>query len=113
MIVIIRIRGQVGLKKDMEETLYRMRLRKKYTCVVWKKPTEEQLGMLKKVRDFVAFGEISEDAYKKLVAARKSKIEDFFRLHPPRGGIKTKIHYPKGVLGDHGKDINKLVERML
>lgn len=113
MIVIIRIRGQVALNKDVKETLYRMRLRKKYTCVVWDKPTEVQLGMLKKVRDFVAFGDLDEETYKQLVEKRKTKIENFFRLHPPRKGIKSKIHYPKGVLGNHGKDINKLVERML
>jgi hypothetical protein len=37
----------------------------------------------------------------------------FMRLHPPRKGINSKMQYPKGVLGNHGKDINKLVERML
>ena len=40
-------------------------------------------------------------------------IKPFFRLHPPRGGIKSKLHFPKGVLGDHGDKINLLIERML
>jgi large subunit ribosomal protein L30 len=40
-------------------------------------------------------------------------IKPFFRLHPPRKGIKSKINYPKGVLGNNKKDINKLLERML
>lgn len=115
MIAIIRIRGEVGLKKEIVETLNRLRLRKKYTCVVIEKPTKEQLGMINKVRDFVAFGEINEETYKKLVEKRKTKIKNFFRLHPPRGGIESKKHFGvgKGVLGDNKNKINDLILRML
>ena len=113
MIVAIRIKGQVGVRREAKETLNRLRLRKKYTCIVLDKPSKEQMGMVEKMRDFVAYGEISEETYKKLIEKRKTKIKNFFRLHPPRGGIKSKIHFPKGVLGNHGKEINKLVERML
>ncbi len=112
-IAIIRITGEIGLRKDVVETLNRLKLRKKYSCVVLENPTKEQLGMVKKVRDFVAFGDIDEKTYKKLVEKRETKIKNFFRLHPPRGGIKTKLHFPKGVLGNHKEKINKLIERML
>lgn len=112
MIAVIRIRGQVGLRKDAAETLNRLRLRKKYSCIVVAKPKKEQLEMINSVRDFIAFGEISPENYKKLLEKRKTKIENFFRLHPPRGGIKSKLHYPKGVLGEN-KEMNKLLERML
>jgi ribosomal protein L30/L7E len=112
-IAVIRITGEVGLRKDIVETFNRLKLRKKYSCVVFENPSKEQLGMVNKVKDFVAFGEISEEVYKKLVDKRKTKIENFFRLHPPRGGIKTKIHFPKGVLGDHREEINKLIGRMI
>ena len=40
-------------------------------------------------------------------------LKPCFRLHPPRGGIKSKVHFPKGSLGNHGDKINKLLERML
>jgi len=118
MICIIRIKGQVGLNKDIKETLYRLRIRRKYACVVIENPTDAQKGMIEKVRNFVAFGEISKENYKKLVDTRgkkdsEGKLKPFFRLHPPRGGAKTKMHYPLGVLGNHGKDIDKLVEKML
>ena len=114
MIVLIRIKGMVGIRKDLVETLYRLRLRKKYSCIVLEKPTKEQLGMIKKTRDFIAYGEISEETYKKLKEKRKTKIENFFRLHPPRGGLKSsKLHFPKGDLGNNGSEINKLIERML
>ena len=112
-IVAIRIKGQIGIRKAVKETLNRLKLRKKYSCIVLENPNEAQLGMVKSLRDFIAYGEINEDTYKKLVDKRKTKIENFFRLHPARGGIKTKFHYPKGVLGDHGPKINELVEKML
>ena len=120
MICIIRIKGSVGLERGVVETLNRLRLRRKYSCVVID-PKKEDLGMIKKVRNFVAYGEISEETYKKLKDKRgikdpnskKGEIKPFFRLHPPRKGIKSKLHFPKGVLGNNGKKINDLVLRML
>jgi large subunit ribosomal protein L30 len=116
-ICVIRIHGQVGLNKKVKETLDRLRLRKKYSCIVID-PTKEQEGMIKKVKDFVAFGEIDEETYKKLKEKRgrkdvKGNLKPFFRLHPPRKGIKSKLHFPKGVLGNNKEKINELVERML
>ena len=139
MIAVIRIKGMVGLRRGINETLDRLRLRRKYACVVLTKPSKEQLGMIKKLRDFVAFGELSKETFEKLVEARgqlidktkkvdaKKAVEElekgkkyeelnlkpFFRLHSPRKGINSKAHYPKGVLGDNKEKINELVERML
>jgi len=138
MICVIRIRGQVGINKDVKETLNRLMLRRKYSCIVIE-PTKEQLGMIKKMRNFVAFGEIKKDMLEKLIEKRgqlinkekkvdaKKAVEElekgkkyaelnlksFFRLHPPRKGIKSKLHFPKGVLGDNKEKINDLVKRML
>lgn len=115
MIVVIRISGEVGLNKEIVETLKRLRLRKKYSCIVIDKPTSVQLGMIKRVKDFVAFGEINEETHKKLVEARGKKDKPYFRLHPPRGGIDSKKHFgvKKGVLGDNKDKINDLIARML
>jgi len=141
MIAIIRISGLVNVNKKVQETLDRLRLRRKYACVLIQESTEN-LGKLKKVRNFVAFGKINQETIEKLIEKRAKpidkkkmdslidfkntskkvfqgeKLQDlgikpFFRLHPPRKGIKSKIHYPKGVLGDNKEDINKLIERML
>ena len=116
MMAIIRIAGQVKVSKDIAGTLSRLRLRKKYSCVVIE-PTKDILGMLKKVKYYVAYGEIEKEVYDKLVKERGKKVDGklkpFFSLHPPRKGIKSKLQYPKGVLGNNKKDINKLIERML
>ena len=139
-ICVIRIRGQVGIDKKVKETLDRLRLRRKYSCIVIN-PTKEQSGMIKKMRNFVAFGEMKKDMLEKLIEKRgqpinkKKKIDvkkaveelekgkkyeelnlkPFFRLHPPRGGIDSKLHFGKGrgVLGDNKEHINELVRRML
>lgn len=117
MIALIRIRGQVGLNKGVKETLHRLRLRRKYACVIMENPNEAQLGMIKSMRNFISYGEISKETYNKVIKARGQKdtegnLKPFFRLHPPRGGAKTKLHYPKGILGEN-KEMEKLLERML
>ncbi len=133
MIVVIRISGMVEVRREVQETLYRLKLRRKYACVVLEEK-KEILGMIEKARNFVAYGKISQEDFKELLEKRgqpidkKKKIvvfelgkgsfeehnlKPFFRLHPPRGGIDSKIHYPKGVLGNHGDKINILLRRML
>ncbi len=112
MICLIRIKGKVKIDKRIERALNGLRLINKYNCVVLE-PTKENMGMVEKVRNQIAFGEINEDTYKKLVEKRKTSIKNYFRLHPPRGGIKSKVHFPKGVLGDNKEKINDLILRML
>ncbi len=132
MIAIIRISGDVKIREDTRETFRRLGLTRKYSCIVLDKPTEVELGMIKEIKDFIAYGELDAETYKKLVEFRgkkfkKTKNSKFekekrmvFRLHPPRGGINTKQHYSlengnvkRGVLGNHGKKINELLEKML
>jgi len=138
MIIAIRISGLVETPSEIGETLFRIRLRRKYSAVLLH-PTAENLKLLSKIRNFVAYGEISNETLKELISRRavpadKKKIElskvieqlekkspesagikPFFRLHPPRGGIDSKLHFPirKGVLGDNKEKINELVRRML
>jgi len=112
-IAIIRIKGMVEVRREFAEAMYRLRLRRKFSCVVVE-PTPEILGMLQKIKNFVAYGEISDEVYKELNEKRKSNIENFFRLHPPRKGIKSKLSFNEGgVLGDNKDKINDLIRRML
>jgi len=136
MILVIRISGQVEMLTYIKETLFRMHLRKKYSAVLLKE-TEETKNLLSQIRNFVAYGKIDSKTLEELISKRaksidgkkidtkkvaeiiekdgieKSGIKPFFRLHPPRKGIDSKSHYPKGILGDNGDKINDLVRRML
>ena len=142
MIAIIRISGIPEMPRKAGETLDRLRLRKKFTCVLLNE-LPENLGMVKRVDNFTAFGKIDKETLVELLKARgklaggkKGKIDaekiaaelltsktpkkisdfglkPFFALHPPRGGIDSKIHYPRGVLGNNHEKINELIRRML
>ena len=140
-ICLIRVRGIVGVTAPREETLSRLRLRRKYACVVLTNPKDSLLGMLTKVEHDVAYGEISKEMFEKLVEKRgqvldkakkkhspkeivealekgkryeELKMKGFFRLHSPRGGVKsTKLIYPAGILGNNKDYMTKLVEKML
>lgn len=139
MLLSIRISGLVGIPSEVKETLYRLRLRRKYSAVLLN-PTQENLKLLKKLRNYIAYGDINRETLLDLIKKRaqpigpdkkidaekivekldKKNLKDlglkpFFRLHPPRGGIESKKHFGigKGVLGDNKDKINYLVRRML
>jgi large subunit ribosomal protein L30 len=138
-IAAIRIIGMNKMDSKIEDTLQRLRLRKKYT-LVFIKETPDMLGMLEKIKNFIAYGKVEEKTIAEVIKARgkvlgdtKAKVKDsekiakemiagknleelkikpFFGMHPARGGIDTKHHYPKGVIGKH-EDISKLIMKML
>ncbi len=148
-LVAIRISGLIKIeKKNVEETMQRLRLKRKYTCVILDE-RPETMGMIKIVKNIIAYGKIDEKTLTLLLKHRGKKIGNvkaklseaesakiakevmagkklealgivpFFGLHPARGGIYTKLHFPKGVLG-YNRDkatgeekINELIQRML
>ena len=125
-LIVIRITGQIDLPSDTKETLFRMRIRRKYSAVLME-DNELNRKLINKVRNFVAFGTISPEMEKELIEKRGLKIDKskplskenmkpFFRLHPARGGIDAKKHFgvtSKAVLGDHKDKIDVLIRRML
>ena len=118
-LAVIRISGQVRIKNDVKETLDKLRLRRKLTCIFVDEKDDVRIGMINAVRNFVCFGEVDKILIDKTIEKRGQKdikgvYRGFCRLHPPVGGFKksTKADYPKGILGPN-KDIAKLLERML
>lgn len=137
-IIVIRMRGRINVPPDIKRTLDMLRLRKKFSCVILDdKP--ETIGKLKKIQNYIAYGQVKEETIKQLLLKRakpplnekivdafikefmegKKKIEDlkikkFFSLHPPRGGFRkdTRKSWPEGILGNN-KKINELVMKML
>ncbi len=75
MIAVIRIRGKVGVRKEIEDTMKMLRLHRKHHCVLLK-INDSVKGMLQKVKDYVTWGEISEEMLKKLVEKRGRKVGD-------------------------------------
>jgi len=139
MLAAIRLRGRVGVRKEIQDTLKLLGLRKKFSCCVVPED-KTYLGMLKKAKDYITYGEIDEDTLRELIEKRfkrtpsnlrkignakssdeilnkvlNEKISLHFNLHPPRGGLRSiKLAYKQGGdLGYRGKAINELIKRML
>ncbi|MEM0372591.1 MAG: 50S ribosomal protein L30 [archaeon] len=66
MFAAIRIRGKVGVRKDIEDTMQMMLLKNVNNCVVLPE-NETSKGMLQKVKDYVTYGEIKPETYEKML----------------------------------------------
>lgn len=68
-LVVVRVRGECKIRKEIEDTLRMLRLYKKNNCVVIPdKPAF--LGMLEKIKDFITWGEVNETTFKELIEKR-------------------------------------------
>lgn len=141
MFAAIRVRGTVGLRKDIEDNLKMLRLTRPNHCIIVP-DTDVMKGMLRKAQNYITWGEITPDVLEKLIEKRgrtkgrkpieKAKVKVYvdeikktsnlkvkdlvpvIRLSPPLKGFKkTKMHYPKGALGYRKDKINELLERMM
>lgn len=119
----IRIRGPVSVNFPIKDTITMLNLHRKNYCVVYKS-SASILGMLRKSKDYITFGEISAELYEKLKKERgekdpkdPAKLKPFFRLQPPRGGFERKgIKVPfsmGGALGDRKDKMGELIEKMI
>ena len=139
MFAVIRIRGSVGLRKEIKDSFKILKITRKNHCVILQ-DNKVTKGMLQKTKDWITWGSISDDVLKKMIIKRgrkpgnkrltsqeaeeafnlikegkKPKIKPVFRLTPPSKGFKKSIkqHYPKGELGNRKEKINDLILRMI
>ncbi|MEM5793269.1 MAG: 50S ribosomal protein L30 [Candidatus Aenigmatarchaeota archaeon] len=59
LFAVIRVRGSVNVRKDVEDTLKMLRLHRVNHCVLVSE-NPQYLGMLKKVKDWVTFGKVDK-----------------------------------------------------
>ncbi len=69
MLAVVRIRGRVGVRKEVEDTLRMLRLKRINHCVVLP-DTPSYRGMLMKVKDYVAFGKLDFETFLELLRRR-------------------------------------------
>lgn len=142
MYAAVMVRGTVSCEKRFMDTLTMLRLTRINHCVLL--PQSKSIdGMLKKVKFYVTWGEVSDGNIEKLVAKwgrlpGRKRLEEkdakeiaalirkdnslknvkgmlpVFRLGPPDSGYRdTRAAFPKGELGYRGEKINGLLERMM
>ncbi len=131
LIAVVRVRGGITVKKSIVETMSLLRLGKKHACIVIRdKP--ELMGMVKKCKDYVTWGEISEETFTALKKMAKEKalkgneknqgeskeesILLHLGLHPPlkgwgRKGVKESFNRG-GALGKRN-NMDTLIARMI
>ncbi len=69
MYAVVRVRGRTGIKRRIADTLDMLNLtRISHAVVIPETPSYD--GMLQKGKDYITWGEISEDTYKVLLAER-------------------------------------------
>lgn len=120
---VVRVRGLVRVRKDINYTMDLLRLYRKNYCVLI---DAKNIGMIKKVKDYVTYGEIDQETEDLLIKKKGEKTKDnagkevmkkFFRLNSPKKGFGRKgikISFSKsGALGYRGNKINDLIKRML
>ena len=139
-IAIILVRGLVNVKGTVKDTLKMLRLTRKNHCVILEN-NPVNMGMIKKAKDYITWGEIDDKTYSELISKRGEeylgpetcskgkikynkffvhegkKLKKYFRLNPPRKGFGRKgIKIPfkvGGGLGYRGEKINELIKNML
>ena len=66
---VIRVRGSLNIKPEIKETLRLLRLNRVNHCVLLPQ-TPEYVGMIRKVKDYVTWGEVDQEIMEKLIGAR-------------------------------------------
>ena len=139
-LAVVRVRGCVGLGHSINQTFDMLNLKNKNWCVVIEN-TLSNLGMITKAKDYVTWGEVSEEIFADLMNKRaepfvsreedsgsRIKYSSFFvhdgkkykrsiRLSPPKGGYGRRgikhSFVNGGSLGYRGDKINDLLKRMM
>ena len=65
-LAVVRVRGRVDVRKDVQDTLKMLNLTKANHCVIID-DREPFAGMLQKVKDYVTYGPIDSDTLAKLI----------------------------------------------
>ena len=68
-IAIIRIAGKQGLTEQIKATFKLLRLYNKYNCVIVPNTTV-YVGMIKKIKDFITWGEVDKETLERLLKER-------------------------------------------
>ncbi|MCX6643416.1 MAG: uL30 family ribosomal protein [Candidatus Bathyarchaeota archaeon] len=95
--IVIRIRGGIDCPHFVKDTMKMLRV-DRTNCATILRETPSYLGMLRKAKDYITWGEVSVETIKL-----------------PKKGFKRTVKRPfrdKGELGNRGEAIDELVKRM-
>ena len=120
-IAVIRVRGKINISEQQQNTFARLNLHRQNFCTIIE-DNSSNMGMIKKVKDFVTWGTIDDALLKELEKkaeknVRKNQPKRFIRLNPPRKGYGRKgikrTFAEGGALGPRMDKIGELIKRMI
>ena len=104
-ILVVRMRGEAGTRRDTIDTFRMLGMKKIYSFAILEN-SKSNIGMIRKIENFAAWGEPTPDM-ENMLKGKKG-------LKSPKGGFRSKkLKYPKGDLGYCGDKINDMVKRMV
>jgi large subunit ribosomal protein L30 len=92
MYAVVQVRGVVNTRRDIKDTLKMLRLHHINHCVLVS-DTPENLGMIRKVKDYVAYGEVDAGTIETLMRTRGRLVGDaaltdeYIQAHSTYSGI--------------------------
>ena len=92
MYAVVQVRGVINTRRDIRDTLKMLRLHHINHCVLVA-DTPENLGMIRKVKDYIAYGEVDAATIESLLRTRGRVIgdmpltDDYIRSNSSFGGI--------------------------
>ncbi|MFB6199868.1 MAG: uL30 family ribosomal protein [Candidatus Nanohaloarchaea archaeon] len=115
MIAAVQVRGNIDTSRKVENTLENLNLGKRNRCVILK-DNESIRGILQTAKDYITYGEISEETVEKLEDRKEEEIKegDTVDLSPPSGGYRN-TKKQVGQNGSLGKrdNIDSLITKMV
>ena len=138
-LAVIQLRGFGHTPGKIVDTLRMLNLERKNHCVIVE-DTPSNRGMLRKVKDYITWGEITDDVFKELVLKRGKEYKHhhqdskklyhyaslqvdgkhyrkYFALNPPRKGFERKgikvAFAAGGALGYRKDKINHLFKKII
>ncbi|MFB6158227.1 MAG: uL30 family ribosomal protein [Candidatus Nanohalobium sp.] len=109
LLVAVKVRGSIDASESISRTLQTLGLEKKNQARIME-DNESNRGMLRKAKDYIAYGEVDQETVEQLEAETGETVT----LSPPSGGFKStkKQRHQGGSLGKRD-DMEELLGKML
>lgn len=115
MIAAVKVRGSIDARQKTQRTLGDLKLDDRHEIVVFE-PNDSIRGMLNIAKDYITFGEISDETVEALEERKGEELEsgDTVNLSPPSGGFRdTKKQVGQGGSLGEREDMDELVHKMV
>lgn len=116
MYAVVKVRGSVDASETISKTLDSLGLGKKNQVLFVDESNDSLKGMLDKAKDYIAYGEVSEEVVELIEDEKDVEVTagDRFSMSPPSGGFKTtkKNFSNGGALGER-PSMNGLLQKMI